>query len=118
MNAVVRRLHSPDVDLTTYVPDDPEDVGVLVQIMAGSKGKPGEELFDVVVCTPRWLDRRIREDGPLVGRHYLIVERWDLARVRLYLTDAVGSEEGATWRELALRIGRIGMWEFEDYHSS
>jgi len=73
------------------------------------------ERFDVVVCTPRWLDRWIREDGPLIGRHHLIVERWDAARIRLYLTEAVESEEAPTWPELGVKIGRIGKWEFEDY---
>ncbi len=115
MRAAVRRFHSPDADLDTYVPDDPEDAGALVQIMAGPEGKPGEESFDVVVCTPRWLDRWVREDGPLIGRHHLVVERWDWARIRLYLTDAVESEEAPTWPELGVRIGRIGKCEFDDY---
>lgn len=117
MKTSVRRLHSPDVDLETYVPDDPEDVGVLVQIMAGPAGGPGEESFDVVVCTPRWLERWIREEGPLIGRHHLIIERYDGARVRLYLTEAVESEEAQTWPDLALKLGRIGKWEFEDYQA-
>jgi hypothetical protein len=115
VRATVRRFHSPDADLETYVPSDPEDVGLLVQIMAGPEDKPGEESFDVVVCTPRWLYRWVREDGPLVGRHHLVVESWDAARIRLFLTDAVESEEAPTWQELAVKIGRIGKWEFEDY---
>jgi Immunity protein 8 len=115
VRAVVRRFHSPDADLDRYLPDDPEDVGLLVQMMVGPAGKPGEESFDVVVCTPRWLDRRVREGGPLIGRHHLFIERWDAARVRLNLTRAVESEEAPTWPELAIKIGRIGKWEFEDY---
>jgi hypothetical protein len=71
MRAVVRRFHSPDADLDRYVPDDREDVGLLVQMLVGPAEKPGEESFDVVVCTPRWLDRWVREDGPLIGRHHL-----------------------------------------------
>ena len=84
-------------------------------MMVGPVGKPGEESFDVVVCTPRWLDRRVREGSPLIGRHHLVIERWDAARVRLYLTRAVESEEAPTWPELAIKIGRIGKWEFDDY---
>jgi hypothetical protein len=115
VRAVVRRFHSPDADLDRYVPDDPEDVGLLVQLMVGPAGKPGEESFDLVVCTPRRLDRWVREDGPLIGRHHLVVERGDAARIRLFLTEAVESEEALTWPELATKIGRIGKWEFEDY---
>ena len=115
MRAAVRGFHSPDADLDSFVPQDPEDIGLLVQMVVGPAGKPGEESFDVVVCTPRWLDRCVGADGPLIGRHYLIVDRWDAARIRLYLTDAVESEEAPSWPELAARIGRIGKWEFEDY---
>lgn len=115
MRAVVHRFHSPDADLDHFVPDDPEDVGLLVQMVVGPAGKPGEESFDVVVCTPRWLDRWVLEEGPLIGRHHLIIGRWDAARIRLYLTEAVQSEEAPTWPELATKISRIGKWEFEDY---
>jgi hypothetical protein len=50
-----------------------------------------------------------------VGRHHLIVERYDAPRIRLYLTGAVEAEETPTCRDLAPRIGRLGRWEFEDY---
>jgi Immunity protein 8 len=115
VRAGVRRFHSPDAELDFYVPEDSEDVGLLVQMMVGPAGKPGEESFDVLVCTPRWLDRRVREGGPLIGCHHLVIERWDAARIRHYLTDAVESEEAPTWPELAIKISRIGKWEFEDY---
>lgn len=115
IRAALRRFHSPDVDLETYIPDDPGDVGVLVQVMAGPADGPGEESFDVVVCTPRWLERRVRNEGPLVGRHHLIVERYDAARIWVFLTDAIESVEAETWSDLASKIGRVGMWEFEDY---
>ena len=115
MRATVRQFHSPDAELDTYLPNDPEDVGVLVQITAGPEGTPGADSFDIVVCTPRWLDRWIREYGPVIGRHHLIIERWDTAGVLRYLTRAVEAEEAPTWPELAARIGRLGKWEFEDY---
>lgn len=115
MRASVRRLHSPDADFEAFEPEDPENVGILVQIIAGPAEGPGEESFDVVVCTPRWLVDWVREEGPLIGRHHLIVERYDAPRIRLYLTSAVEAEEAPTWRELGQRIGRLGRWEFEDY---
>lgn len=115
MRATVHRLHSPDVDLDAYSPQDPADVGVLVQIMAGPEGRPGEESFDLIVCTPRWLERAVQRDGPTVGRHHLLIARWDAGEVRSFLTAAVQAEQAPTWQELAARIGRIGRWEFEDY---
>jgi hypothetical protein len=23
---------------------------------------------------------------------------------------------GATWKEIAVKVSRVGLWEFEDYH--
>jgi hypothetical protein len=43
-----------------------------------------------------------------------VIERWDLVRVRLFLTGVVESREALAWPEFAARIGRIGMWEFDD----
>jgi Immunity protein 8 len=89
--------------------------GVLVQIMAGPADGPGSESFDVVVCTPSWLGELARRDGPITGRHHLIVDRFDADQVRSYLTAEVEAEEAPSWKALAERIGRIGKWEFEDY---
>jgi hypothetical protein len=116
MRATVRRFHSPDaLDLDSFVPNDPGDVAILIQAMVGPADEPGEESFDVVVCTPRWIERLVREGGPLLGRHNLIVEKFDSSEVREHLTRLIEAETAPTWEELATRIGRIGMWEFEDY---
>jgi hypothetical protein len=115
LKAAVRRFHSPDADLETYLPEDARDVEVLVQIIAGPSGGPGEESFDVVVCTPHRLLRLVDEQGPLVGRHHLVVPEWDWPRIRLFLTHAVEGPEAPTWPDLASTLGRLGRWEFEDY---
>jgi hypothetical protein len=119
MKAAIRYLHSPDVDdLESYQPGDPENFGLLVQVMAGPADGPGEESFDVMVCTPGWLAERVRSGGPLIGRHYLIVDTYDFATIETVLANAVESEEAPTWNELGERLGRIGKWEFEDYQPS
>ena len=115
MRAVVRRIHSPDIDLVTGQVEDPEDFGILLQVMVGPVDGPGEESFDVMVCTPAWLARRVREQGPVIGRHYLIVDAYDRDKIEGFLRRRIESLEAEDWGELARKIGRIGMWEFEDY---
>ncbi len=46
---------------------------------------------------------------------HLIMEEYDAARMRIFLTDEIESLDAPTWHELASKIGRIGKWEFEDY---
>jgi hypothetical protein len=101
-----------------FLPEDPENVGILVQMMVGPSDGPGEESFDVVVCTTRWLDSRLEEEGVIWGRHHLIVSFFDLSDVLGLLRRRVESESADTWDELAHRLARVGQWEFEDYRES
>jgi hypothetical protein len=82
VSAEIRRLHSPDVaDLTTYVPDDPHDFGFLLEIMVGPVGRDGEESFDVMVCTARWISKHLGPDGILMGRDHFLVDAYDYRRL-------------------------------------
>ncbi|GEB64599.1 hypothetical protein SAT01_20470 [Sinomonas atrocyanea] len=115
MRAVLRSAHSSDVDLDTYEPEDPTDDGVWVSLMVGPADGPGEESFDVLVCTPLWLRRVVTEQGPRVGRHHLIVEPLDLGVAVDFLRNQINSVEGPDWPTVGEKIARLGYWEFEDY---
>lgn len=115
MRAQIRSMRSPDADLENHVLDDAEDFGLLIEIDVGSVGEFGDDTFQVMVCTPKWLAAQVHEHGPLTGRHYVIVEKYHFPTIRDFLTSKIESEEAPTWDELAERIGRIGKWEFEDY---
>ncbi len=115
MRAIVRSIHSPDVDLSRDCVDDPTDFGFLLQLIVGPAGGEGEESFDVMVCTPTWAGKIVKKQGPLIGRHYLFVERFDVERITDYLRAQVEGLEADTWQGLAEKIARIGKWEFEDY---
>jgi hypothetical protein len=101
--------------LEDLVVADQVDASVWVRVLAGPSGGPGYESFDVNVCTPRWLEREIERTGPFVGRHLLIVNRWDAPIVRARLTGLFQTASGENWAELAEKLARIGAWEIEDY---
>ena len=116
MKASVRRLHSPDVvDLPGYRPADPEVFGFLLQVMIGPEGGGGEESFDVIVCSPRWLLERHRKEDVIIARHHLIMLEYNYQRLKRTIEDYCEECEAPTWSELALKLGRLGKWEFEDY---
>lgn len=113
---VLKRLHSPDTfDLESFHPDEPDYFCVLVQAMFGTATVPGEESFDILVCSPKWLASEVEREGVVVGRHYLIVASFDFERIRAFLGRYADECVGATWDEVAAKLGRLGRWEFEDY---
>ncbi|WP_157548061.1 Imm8 family immunity protein [Micromonospora sp. ATCC 39149] len=115
MKAEIRHIVSPDVDMDLPDLSCPSDFCALVQMTVGPKGELSGESFDIVVCTPAWIGRRVAEHGPLIGRHYLIVENFQPEAIKHFLYRQIDSLEGSSWLELAAKIGRIGRWEFEDY---
>ncbi|MFI5779608.1 Imm8 family immunity protein [Nocardia sp. NPDC051570] len=112
MKAELKRLHSPDADLTSG--NLPEDA-LFVQLMIGPEGSPGEESFDVVVCTPRSHDRVIDPEDPDSGKYLLILDRIDAGLIEQYVREYLRDLDRPTWQELAQEIGKLGKWEFQDY---
>ncbi len=114
MRAELKRLHSPDVDpLETYRPIDSESFGVFVQAIVGPAGEEGEESFDFMVCTPRWLESRPAEI--ILGQHHLVVRRFDYRAIEAFVRDFCAKCEGASWNDVAQRLSALGRWEFDDY---
>lgn len=112
----LRRLHSPDVlDLASFRPADPKNIGFLLQIMVGPRDGEGEESFDAVVCTPQWLSENHSSDEVISGHHHIIVFEFDLERLRRFIEGFLSECEAPSWQEVALKVGRLGRWEFEDY---
>jgi hypothetical protein len=57
----------------------------------------------------------VAHKGMVDGRHHLIVTGFDLAKIRSYLTGYAGTCSAKTWHEAAMKLSRLGHWEFEDY---
>ena len=113
MRAELKRVHSPDVnDLTSYQPQGP--FGILVQLMIGPDGMPGEEAFDTIVCSPDWLAEHTKSPN-LVGDHQIVVEKYDYPSLYKQVQDFCQSLEEDTWQDLAAKLGKIGKWEFANY---
>jgi hypothetical protein len=113
MKATIISIESPDVeDLEAYQSSGPSFC-VPLQLLIGPRDSMGEELFDLQVCSPDWLKQQAL---PMIGRHLLIVSTFDFHAIREFLEDEVDRIEGDTWNEVGEKLGRIGHWEFEDYH--
>ena len=116
MRAVLRWVNSPDIDdLRTFQPATDDSFGFLLQFGAGPEGEDGAESFSMVICTPQWLIENHTSADVVIGRHRLIVFRYDYDRIIGFLEAQVAAVRGMTWTDVAEKLGRIGRWEFEDY---
>jgi len=116
VNAEIKLIYSLDIDdLDNYSPDDPDCFGFNLRLIAGPKGQPGEESFDIQVCTPQWLLSRFAREEVIVGRHFLIVFEYNFSRIRAKIEKSCERCTGETWNEVALKLSRLGYWESEDY---
>ncbi|WP_104092563.1 immunity 8 family protein [Arthrobacter sp. GMC3] len=115
MKATIRSLASLWIDdLDSWRPLE-ESWSVGIRLLAGPDGEPGEESFDITVCSPAWIAEQVDRDGIWDGRHHLIVSEFNWPRIRSFITGRVEAGQGQTWIEVAEKLGRLGAWEFEDY---
>ena len=84
--------------------------------MVGLVGKQGEESFDILVCSPSWLEDNIG-DKIVDGRHHLIMRNYEYKKLWDYIDKYCSLQSGNNWQEVASRLARLGKWEFEDYRA-
>lgn len=115
MKAELKRLHSPDADdLRTFVPPDPERFYLVVQAMIGPEGEDASESFDIVVCSGEWM-REKSQRGPIVGLHHIVMANYDYDALARAIRGFCERCEATTWQAVAVKLGRLGRWEFDDY---
>ncbi|MEU7781538.1 Imm8 family immunity protein [Micromonospora parva] len=115
MRAEVRRVLFPDVE--SGEPFDPANTFQLVEVYVGAVGEAGEEQYQVTACTPAALADLLRRQPFLAARHWLFVEQFSTTAVEAVLRKLIGNVEATSQAEFVERLGRIGLWEFEDYPS-
>lgn len=57
-------------------------------------------------------------DGSIFARHMLIVAEYDYQAVSKLISALCERTMGTDWQDIALKLGRYGYWEFEDYRAN
>ena len=116
MQAELKSIHSPDAEsLENYIPDDPHCFLLFIELFIGPKEEVGGELFNIEICTPKWLLTRAQECGVVFGCNYLIVANYNWDLIYKSITDKINAMHGASWDDLAAKLSKLGRSEFEDY---
>ncbi len=114
MRARLKSIRSDKVeDLARWAPHDPECFALPLVLEVGALGLRGRERFDLLGVTPRWLRSRHGGKGTVLGRGKLVVFEWSFERIKAFLAREVEACTGATWPEVARKVGRIADWEGE-----
>jgi hypothetical protein len=112
----VRRVRFPDIEFGQLF--DPANTLQLAEVYVGALGEPGEEQYQVTVCTPAALADLLAKQPFVIGRHWLFVAEFSAPAVEATLRKLIGNVEAPSRAELAEKVGRFGLWEFEGYRMS
>ena|SRR5579863_7479890 len=115
MISEVKDIMSIEVfDLENFRPEDYENFSISVTVTVGPKGEAAGDYFGIEICTPKWLLNN-RNDDVILGKGTLIVFRCDMKVILARIKALFGGCSGRDWNEIAIKLSRIGNWEFENY---
>lgn len=116
MKPILKDLDSADItDFFAYQPEDPEDFGFQLTLTIGADELEGADNFDLMVATPKRIQKMHPNQSAILLRHYLVVFRYDFNEILDVLNNYIRSIEEDNWEKVAGKVGRIAHWEFEDY---
>ena len=116
MRAQLKGLHSPDIDLAKFSPEDPTNISFLLEASIGPENEKGADIFSIQVCTPNYLLRSEHSGhGVIVGKNRLIVLQEDIGIIRSFIERYCQRCSGSTWVEVAQKLEGLGEWEFSGY---
>ena len=107
-------LDSPDLRADA-LPLDPENCCVVLNAAIGPKGSPGAENLAFTVVTPRYLEGHGEARW---GRGLLVVDAFSWPGVTRMVERLLAHASGETWGEVAAKLNRELLWEFDNYTHS
>ncbi|QHW01042.1 immunity 8 family protein [Spirosoma endbachense] len=116
MKPILVDFDSADVpDLFSYQPEDPEVFGFSLNLAVGIEGQKGADNFQLMVATPKYIQKMYPNQTSILLRHYLLVFRYDFNEILDVINGYIRSINEDIWEKVGEKVGRIAQWEFEDY---
>lgn len=114
MRPEIKRLYSTEVELDEWEPDTLADVYFLAEMEIGEVDDERRDMFYVKVATPEGL-RANATNAVIADRGVLVVSAYSLPELREHLSKLLLRCEGSTWSDVAAKLQRYFVWEYEDY---
>jgi hypothetical protein len=115
LRVVVKSIYVEDkVPLKSFFPENKDCFGAWVFVQIGPDIEKNDFVYQILVCTPNWIERKYQSLGAVWGRHMLIVFQYDPKHIQSEIEKYVAQRTGKSFWEIAQKISRVGVWEFED----
>jgi hypothetical protein len=98
----IKAFYSVDIELPLekYFPEVEDEFGFWARMIIGEKNTGGEESFDVMICSPKWLINNYAKTDLLFGKHHLIVFEYNYDRIYHKLKRFIDRIEEDIWDEI------------------
>lgn len=114
MKSEIKSLFSPDVeDLENYIPEEKDNFCLLLMLLVGPQHLEGEESFEILLYTPKYLIENNKEKDIVFGHSHLLVQEYNYERLLETLKNNF-EIYGEDWYKIALVFDRYSMWDFGD----
>jgi len=104
-------LTSPDLEQGTR-PPNPKNCSIFLEAGIGSGEVEGADIFGFTVVTPAFVAKCQEKRW---GRGYLLLPEFTWEEVEQALSRLLSHCVGASWQEIAGKLNRELLWEFDGY---
>ncbi len=117
MQCELKELFSYEIEqsLSNFRPTDPQKFAISLRMMIGPRSTEESDSFDLLVCTPSWMEEECDSEGYVWGYQKLIVTSFDIKKIQGAIQKYCEHCVGEDWLTIARQISLIGQWEFEGY---
>ncbi len=111
-------MHSPDVEVGVWEPDESGAACFLVEVEIGERGSRGADLFQAMIATPAGLTSELRcseAPGLISCRALLVLPVFSWEAVSYALESVVAGCTASDWLDSVAKLEKFFQHEYEDY---
>jgi hypothetical protein len=86
-----------------------------VRVLIGPEDGHGEEIFDVHIASPQWIEGECIRKGYWSSQKTIVIADWTVEKVRAAVQGCVFKVSGDSWQSIAQQLAGFMFWEFQDY---
>ncbi|WP_175196003.1 Imm8 family immunity protein [Achromobacter deleyi] len=99
--------------LDSFVPDNPKDFCLWLDLSIGFLGEDGGNLFQVGICTPIWLAHQVAIQQIVVPRNLLVVDEFCFDLIKKKIEEIISQSTRDSGADSMAALSRYFSWEFE-----